>query len=170
MSAHWYALRSKSRKERALYQQVKSREIEAFYPQVKVNPVNPRAAKTRSYFPGYLFVYTDIEVVGFSTFEWMPFSHGLVTFGGDPTNVPLSLILAIKNRLEEINAQGGISYDGLEKGAQVLINNGAFKGYRVIFDSKLDGKSRVRVLLELINGRQVPLDLKVGQVTVDNGR
>jgi transcriptional antiterminator RfaH len=37
-----------------------------------VRPVNPRARKTRPYFPGYLFVQADLAAVGLVEFRWMP--------------------------------------------------------------------------------------------------
>ncbi|HEB63956.1 MAG TPA: hypothetical protein ENJ02_00220, partial [Chloroflexi bacterium] len=64
MSANWYVLRSKARKEDAVYAQALQRGLEVFYPRLRVNPVNPRARKVRPYFPGYMFVRVDLEAVG----------------------------------------------------------------------------------------------------------
>jgi transcriptional antiterminator RfaH len=165
VSENWYALRSKPRKEEVLYRQVLSRKIEVFYPRLRVNPVNPRAAKVRPYFPGYMFVHVDLEKSGISTFRWMPFSHGLVSFGGEPAVVPPDFIPALRKKLEQINATGGLDFSGLDPGTPVKITDGPFAGYDAIFDVRLPGSVRVRVLLQLLSDRKVPLELHIGQIT-----
>lgn len=165
MAYHWYALRSKPRKEDIVYRQVRAQGFESFYPRLRVNPVNPRSRKVRAYFPGYLFIYADLEEVGLSVFQWMPHSIGLVSFGGEPANVPDNLIYAIRKRVEEIAAAGGEIFDGLKSGDVVRISDGPFKGYEAIFDARLPGTERVRVLLELLgNQRRVPIELSAGQI------
>lgn len=164
MSAFWYALRSKPRKEETLWRQLRAREVEVFYPQLRVQPVNPRARKVRPYFPGYLFVRTDLEKTGLSFFQWMPHSTGLVTYGGEPAPVPDALINAIKKRVQEISDAGGELFDGLKKGDSVKIKGGPFEGYEAIFDARVDGNERVRVLLKLLSDRNLPVELDSGQV------
>ncbi|MEJ2353879.1 MAG: transcription termination/antitermination NusG family protein, partial [Anaerolineales bacterium] len=72
MSAHWYAMRSKPRKEEVLWRQLSAQGYEVYFPRLRVNPVNPRSKKLRAYFPGYMFINVDLEEVGRSTFKWMP--------------------------------------------------------------------------------------------------
>jgi transcriptional antiterminator RfaH len=157
-------MRSKPRKEDILWRQLRAREIEVFYPRIKVQPVNPRARKVRPYFPGYMFIQADLDEAGVSTFKWMPHSIGLVTFGGEPAHVPDNLIYAIRQRIEEIDQAGGELFDGLQKGDQIKIKDGPFKGYYAIFDARLDGSERVRVLLEFLSDRSVPLELRASQI------
>jgi transcriptional antiterminator RfaH len=164
MSEKWYALRSKPRKEDVLWRQLRTKGIETFYPRLRVNPVNPRAKKVKPYFPGYLFIKADLEALGLSFFQWMPHSLGLVLFGGEPAHVPENLIYEIQKRIEAIAAAGGEVFDGLQQGDRVRIQGGPFGGYEAIFDARLPGTERVRVLLELINDRQVPVELRAGQI------
>jgi transcriptional antiterminator RfaH len=164
MSQRWYALRSKPRKEDVVWKQLTDRGFETFYPRLRVNPVNPRARKVKPYFPGYMFVKADIETVGLSTFQWMPHAIGLVCFGGEASDVPETLLAAIRKRVEEIAQAGGEVFDGLHSGDMVRIQGGPFEGYEAIFDTRLPGTERVRVLLQFLSKRQVAVELEAGQI------
>lgn len=164
MSLYWYALRSKPRKEDVLWKQLLAQEIEVFYPRIRVHPVNPRARRLRPYFPGYMFVQVDLDDVGLSTFKWMPHAIGLVSFDGEPATVPDNLIHAIRKRVNEIAEAGGEFYNGLKPGDPVRISSGPFAGYEAIFDARLPGSERVRVLIQMLSDRSVPVELKAGQV------
>ncbi len=164
MSEQWYALRSKPRKEDVVWKQVRQRGYEVFLPRLRVNPVNPRSRKFRPYFPGYLFVHTDLTQTGLSTFQWIPHTTGLVSFGGEPASVPDNLIYAIKRRVDEITAAGGEVFDDLHKGDVVRINYGPFEGYEAIFDARLPGTERVRVLLQFLSARYVPIELEAANL------
>lgn len=164
MPLQWYALRSKPRKEDVVWKQVRDRGFEAFLPRIRVQPVNPRARKVKPYFPGYLFVRADMDAVGLSTFQWLPHSTGLVSFGGEPAPVPDHLIYAIQKRVAEIAASGGEVFDGLHQGDRVQISHGPFSGYEAIFDTRLPGTERVRVLLQFLSDRHVPVELDAAHI------
>jgi transcription antitermination factor NusG len=165
MANYWYALRSKPRKEEIVWRQIRVEGFEVFYPRLHVRPVNPRSRKWRPYFPGYMFVKADISKVGMSAFQWMPHSMGLVCFGDEPAIVPENLIVAIQKRVEEIANAGGEVFDGLNPGDKIVISDGPFAGYEAIFDARIPGSERVRVLLQLLNSqRQVPLELGAYQI------
>jgi transcription antitermination factor NusG len=164
MSFHWYVLRSKPHKEALVWQQVLSHGLETYYPRLKVRPVNPRSRKIKPYFPGYLFVRADLDRVGLSTFQWMPHALGLVCFGGVPAPVPGELIAGIRRRLGEIQAAGGELLHRVKPGDRVVIQDGPFAGYEAIFDTRLRGRDRVRVLLQLLNDGCIPMELRAGQI------
>lgn len=166
MPAHWYAIRSKPHKERFLHEQLLSRQLEVYYPWIKVKPVNPRSARIRPYFPGYLFVHADLNVVSLSTFQWMPFSSGLVSFADEPATVPDALINAIRQRLQEYHEEFELGVKKLKSGEPVWITDGPFAGYAAIFDAYLPGKERVRVLLQLLNQQRLPVVLPDNQVSL----
>ena len=170
MRKHWYVLRSKPKKERALYKLARLQGHIVFFPTIPVNPINPRAAKIRPYFPGYMFLHLDLSKVGPSTFLWMPFSQGLVNVGGVPAAVPENIINALHRRVEEIWEAGGLAFDRLQKGNRVYIREGIFEGYRAIFDVRLPGSERVRILLEMLNNRYVPVDVNIGLLERVDGR
>jgi transcription antitermination factor NusG len=167
MAENWYALKSKPHREEMLARQLTLRGEETFYPCIRVVTVNPRAHKTKPYFPGYLFVRTDLERTGASTFRYLPGAAGLITFGGEATHVPDGLIQAIRQRVEAGNkgAAGGT----YKPGEVVFIQSGPFAGYEAIFDARLPGTDRVHVLLKLLCDRQVAVNLPVGQIRPKNG-
>jgi transcriptional antiterminator RfaH len=153
-----------------LYGQLNIRGIETFYPRIRVQVVNPRARRIKPYFPGYLFVYLDLTQVGESALKWVPGTTGLVTFGGEPAHVPDNLIHALQKRIGEINTAGGELLKALKPGDPVIIQDGPFKGYEAIFDHRISGSERVRVLLKLFQSRSVPLTLHAGYVvSLKNG-
>ena len=165
---HWYALRSKQRKEETVWKHALNQGFEVFYPRLKVNPVNPRARKIRPYFPGYLFIQADLDLVGLSTLQWMPYSQGLVSFGGEPAIVPENLIHAIRQRVEEISKAGGENLDRLQRGDVVQITHGPFEGFEGIFDVRISGSERVRVLLKLLDTRHIPVELGAASIAKKN--
>jgi transcriptional antiterminator RfaH len=165
MTLNWYALRSKPLKEDLVWKQLIARGIECFYPRIRVHPVNPRARKIKPYFPGYLFINTDLDDVGISVLKWMPHTLGLVTFGDEPASVPEHLIRALERRINEINEAGGEVLEGLQQGDKIRIHSGPFSGYEAIFDHRLPGKERVRVLLQFLGEpRKLPIELDVSQI------
>jgi transcriptional antiterminator RfaH len=165
MAKHWYTIRSKPRKEEIVWQQLLLRDYEAYLPFLHVNPVNPRAKKYIPYFPGYLFVNIDLDKTGISVFQWMPHTIGVVEFGGEPAIVPDNLIIALQKRIEYLNTKGSGVVDDLRKGDQIIIRDGPFKDYDAIFDSRVSGKERVRVLLRLLGDqRQIPIEMNINQI------
>lgn len=154
----WYAIHSKPRKEAQVYGYLISKNAEVFYPTIRVKPVNPRAAKVRPYFPGYLFVRADLEETGTSALEWVPGAAGLVSFGGEPAVVPERFIHELQRRLAEMKVIQESGSSRFKPGEQVLIVGGAFRGYDAIFDTKLNGDQRVQVLLSWL-GRQMKVEV-----------
>jgi transcriptional antiterminator RfaH len=158
-------LRSKPHKEDALWRQAISQGFDVFYPRVPVKAVNPRARKIVPYFPGYMFVRVAIDEVGLSIFQWMPHALGLICFDDAPASIQDDMVEAIARRVESINAAGGELYLDLQRGDAVTITSGPFAGYEAIFDGRLSGGERVRVLLTMLNERRVPAVVEKIQIT-----
>ena len=74
------------------------------------------------------------------------------------------MIFAIRKRVEEIAEAGGELFDGLKKGDVVMIQGGPFEGYEAIFDTRVAGQERVRVLLKLLSDRSLPVELDASQI------
>lgn len=168
MTSQWYALRSKPRKEDVLWRQVRVKGYEVYYPRLRVQPVNPRSKKIRPYFPGYMFINVDLEEIGLSTFQWMPHAIGLVNFDGEPATIPDHIVQEIKKRVDAIMEAGGELFEGLHKGDKVRVSDGPFRGYEAIFDARLPGSERVRVLIQMLSDRRLPVELRAGQIKKDD--
>ena len=164
MFVRWYVLRSKPNNEDLLSEQLTLRGLEAFLPRIPVKTVNPRARKTKPYFPGYVYVNLYLSQIGESALQWLPGASGLVAFGNEPGSVPDNLIQAIRARVEEIHTAGGELLRSMQAGDTVVIRDGPFQGYEAIFDERLSGSERVRVLLRLFQREAVPLNLRAGQI------
>ena len=169
----WYVLHTKPHKERQVAEHLRGlqgRNVEVYMPIVPAPRVNPRAARERPYFPCYLFARADLDEIGMSALQWTPGLRRLVEFGGQPAIVPDSFVFKIKRRVNYICQEGGLIFDGLVQGALVKITSGPFAGYEGIFDSRLSGSERVRVLLTNCQetfsprGRARPVDLNVNSL------
>ena len=164
MTHRWYVIRSKPRQEEFLAEQLQIRKVEIFNPRIRVQVVNPRAHKIKAYFPGYLFAHLDLENISKVSVCYIPGVASLVSFGGEAAQVPDGLIHAIQLRVAEINNAGGELFAALKMGETVRIHSGPFAGYEAVFDARLPGSDRVRVLLKLLKNRQMPVDLPAGYI------
>jgi len=148
-----------------------SQGIQSFCPTIKIRPKNPRARKIVPYFPGYVFVHIDLDEVGISTLNWMPYGTGLVSFDGIPASVPEVLIHEIIHKVDELNSHCGQPLLGIKTGDRVQIESGMFEGYEAIFDTGLSGNERVRVLLQLMGqNRSVSVILPAHQIKARHQR
>lgn len=159
----WYVLRTKPHKERQVHGQLAANSVETYFPTVTVTPVNPRASHIRPYFPNYMFVHVDLEAVRVNVMHWLPGAVGLVEFGGIPSQVPDNFIHELRRRIAALEAMGGLTFGELKKGDTVKITGGPLAGYEAIFDVRLSGTERVRLLLDVL-GRLVNTTASVSDI------
>lgn len=154
MSLAWYVLHSKPNKEDFLYAQLRFRKIPVFYPRLKVSPVNPRARKIKPFFPGYMFVNVDLDDIPISNLSYIPGVNRVVSFDFEPATVPDEVIATIEKNVVSINTAETNAQKGLKHGDPVMILDGPFKGFKAIFDTRLTGSERVRLLVKMLHGQQ----------------
>ena len=106
-------------------------------------------------FPGYLFVNLDMERARWRAINGTRGVRGIVTTGNRPTRVPDSVIAELQRSTEPAEAP-------LQPGAALEVISGPFAGLRAQLE-RLDGASRVTVLMELIGG-QVSVSLPLATV------
>lgn len=161
----WYVLHCHSRYEDAVDRFIQAKGIESYYPFVAVNPVNPRAHKTKPFFPGYIFIRTDLHLVGESLFNKMPYSIGLVTFGGEPAILEESVVRSIRQHLEETNLATKEIKKKFRPGQRITIEEGIFAGQEASFLSYLSGNQRVKVLLQILSHEKfITVELPINQI------
>jgi transcriptional antiterminator RfaH len=164
MNSAWYVIQSHPNKEQLLFKQIEMLGIEVFFPKIKVKPVNPRSRRIRPYFPGYLFIRTEEEKIGSSSIKWIPYSKGIVAFGGEPSEVPESLIITLKNKIGDSENSIIELNDEIQSGTPISVEFGLFEGYEGIFDMKLAGSDRARILLKMLSNQYVPVELDLSQI------
>ena len=164
MTREWYVMRSKPHKEKSLYGELRARGIETYFPQLRVNPVNPRARKLVPYFPGYLFVHIDLEETGLRPMNRIPYSIGLVMFNEEPPTVPEALLHKIDQKLATIAEAGGETFFEIQSGDTVTLISGGFAGYEAIFEERLNGSDRVRILIKMLSDRYVSAEVDGGAI------
>jgi transcription antitermination factor NusG len=164
MTLAWHVIRSKPNREDFLARELESRDVEVFHPLLRANPVNPRARKFKPYFPGYLFVHVDLEKVNSTALEHVPGAANLVSFGGEIASVPENMVQAIRRKVDEINLAGGEKTAAFKPGELVEIEQGPFAGYTAILDASLPGSERVRVLLRMLEKRELPVEMPAGYI------
>jgi transcriptional antiterminator RfaH len=163
MGHFWYVVHTKPRKETVVCTYLESEGFEVFFPTMHVKPVNPRSSTLRPYFPRYLFIYADLEEVGISALQWIPGAIGLVQFGEIPARVPDVVVYHLRKHLPAIQAAGGMMLNGLKPGDPIQITQGPLAGYKAVFDARLSGTQRVRVLLDML-GRQVRAEVNINVI------
>lgn len=145
---NWYVVHVKPHKDRQVGLHLGQNQIESFVPLIRVNPVNPRSARVRSLFPGYVFVRVDLQATGLSALQWTPGVQRLLDYEGQPAVVAVGAMAALKRRVAEISAGGGLALDGVKAGDRVRVVGGPFAGYEAVFDTRLPGAERVRIFLD----------------------
>ena len=162
VTALWYVLNVKPNMERVVAKHLDQREdVIVFFPAIRVTPKNPRAAKIRPYFPGYLFVSLDLEELGSDALRWTPGTRGLVSFGGEPATVPEQFVQKLKKHLVERASMSQPEALRFNQGDQIRIVSGPLEGYKALFDMHLADRDRVQVLLTYLSDqfRRVKLDV-----------
>lgn len=162
----WYVLHSKPKKEQWLYKQLHALDINVYCPRLNTQAAKPHSHIVKPYFPGYLFVNVDLELMGISLLQWIPGSLGLISFGGEPASVPEGLLQRIRRRVDELNGAQNRIVDNLQPGDELSIQSGPFAGYDAIFCTRLRDTERVQVFLKVLQEQGMKIDLPVNQIRV----
>ena len=160
----WYAVQTQPNREFLAEGALASVEgVEAYLPTLQVQPVNPRARTERPFFPGYLFVRADLAEVGPSGLQWRPGITRLVGPDGEPTPIPDRVVYEIQDRVQAILAKDPLGLGAgvyLNPGDSVRIRSGPLQGYEGMFDTRLGGQTRARILVDFM-GRELKTECDV---------
>ncbi len=74
----------------------------------------------------------------------------LVSFGGIPKSLPAREIEALRQHLNDLNAQGGLPTHSFRPGDQIRLRDGPLEGLEAVFLGPMTPSQRVRVLLDFL--------------------
>jgi transcriptional antiterminator RfaH len=150
MMKRWYVVATKPRNEDRAAMNLLNGGIEVLAPRLKLRKFKDGkfVEVIEPMFPGYIFVrFHPVD-----EFRMVKYARGVKTivhFGGKIVPLQDDMIELIRTRLE--NGVASIQKPKIDKGEKILIKDGPFKGFSGIFESELDGKERVAILLEGVN-------------------
>ncbi len=156
----WYALQTKPRKERVVYELLLKRDIEAYLPLLMPSKPSARQPDGQPFFARYLFARLDLDTVPLSSVNWMQGMSGVVSFGGQPAVVDDEVIRWLKARLAQLGTRDYHRGLPLTPSSRMRIVEGPLKGMQAIFDRRVGADARARVLIQLLGrltAAEVPL-------------
>lgn len=159
---HWYALHLKPNAEYLVAEILQSRSIETYLPTLKSR--HPRPGRTTTpYFPTYLFARIDFDITGYAAIAWTPGIRGVVTVERRPAIVEDEVVEALRERMAQIWAEGGLPTHKFRPGDRVRIRDGALQGLMGIFEGPTTPTQRVHILLNFL-GRARPAEIPVEEL------
>ena len=150
---HWYVLRTKPRAERQVDALLAMRGAEHYLPMIR-SPRNHE--RMEPLFPGYLFCHLEIPSVQWVEVRSLPGIAYVLNAEGRPIPVPAELVDSVRARVELEN-QATVR-GRFRQGDRVRILRGPFEGLEAVFDRRLSGSGRSRVLLQIVS-RLVPVQI-----------
>ena len=148
MKQQWYALRIWPNSERLAADSLSRDGLNVLLPLVK-SPVLGGNFKTVPVFPGYLFIQCDIRSERMDTIRNHPGVLGWVRFGNSVPSVPDKAITDLVDRIERLNAGGGL-WARFRVGDRVRIIHGAMDSLGEVLEETNSPHGRVKVLLEFM--------------------
>jgi len=147
----WYAIRTKPREEDRAAMNLSSWAVQIFTPKFKELRTAGREREyvSKPLFANYLFAKFNAD----KQLHKINYTRGVstvVSFGGSPASIEDEIIDLLKARV----APDGFVYmdeDELESGDKVRINSGPFESMVGIFKRKTKDKTRVQILLDVMN-------------------
>ena len=151
---NWYLVRTKPQRERSVQNQLKNIAKEAFLPLLRARTrcCGRNITTVKPLFLCYLFAYFNLQERYFDV-KYTVGVHSLISFGGEPGVVPVTIIDEIKRR----GTDGIVELQPrkLDPGQKIRIVDGPFRDIEAIFDRYLSGSERVAILLDAIGASTI---------------
>lgn len=147
---HWYVVNTKPRNEERAATNLANGGVEVLAPKLKLRKYKDGkfVQVIEAMFPSYIFV----RINPVDEYRLVKYARGvktIVNFGGKIVPLPDEMIDFIRSRLDKGVAV--IKKKRLNKGEKIIVQDGPFKGLSGIFESEMDGKERVAILLDGID-------------------
>ena len=158
----WYVVQTKPANEDRVKGNLLNQEIEPFLPLLGTNQYSNGKVieRIKPLFPNYLFARMDLGLHYYK----VKYTRGVSKILGNGEGpIPISdkVILTIRDRMGEDNLVK--LEDEFKDGDVVEVTSGPFKDLRGVFQKKMSGKGRVKILLSLI-GVDVPVQISRWQI------
>ena len=159
----WYVAQTQPHREKLAALHLAAQRFQIFLPEFRktIRHARQLRAVIAPVFPRYLFVALDLERDRWRSVNGTVGVSALVSARTTPLPVPVGVVEAM---MAARDASGAVVLGGeLQPGQRVKVVAGPFAGgYGVL--ERLDGKARVRVLLNLLGG-QAPVVLDRAQLS-----
>ncbi len=144
MAYRWYVVQTKSKKEDFVTNILNKADFDVFNPKIKEKNT------TKPLFPGYIFVYVDLNKP--LNYRKIKYAMGVrKILGNDHTPIPIDdqVIYIIREKMDE----HGIVKIGpsLIPGDKVRVRDGLLRDLIGILETPVSDRGRVKILLTLVN-------------------
>ena len=158
---YWFVVNTKPKNEDRAASNLAEGGIEVLAPKLKLRKYkNGRLVEVvEQMFPNYIFVKFHPS----EEFRLVKYTRGVKTivhFGNRIVPVQDEIIEFVKSR--RVNGVAVLQRPKFKKGEKILIKEGPFKGLSGIFEKEMDGKDRVRILLDSVQfaaSMEIDIDL-----------
>ena len=157
----WYVIHTKPRRELLVTSQLEGMEaLTVFLPEVIQHGAG--GAQPHPLFPSYLFVQVDLQSSAAGKLIHTPGVIGLVGSERQPTPVAAATIQALQERVQQVNAGGGLLPHTFQVGDLVTLKAGPLQGLDAVFVGPLTPSRRVQILLQFLGQQQqVEVDVRL---------
>lgn len=153
----WYVVHCKTMKELYVSLKLNKLGITTFVPMLKEHL--HRKSWYTPFFPGYIFIYVNIDNILISSINSYTEVLKILNFGNGPLTIDACIIEAIAKYLDVLNNTGEISYD-FRPNELLRIKNGPLQDLEALFIGPNASGKRVRVFLDFLGGlREMQLDV-----------
>jgi len=158
-STLWYVVHAKPQRELLAASMLEDqRKLTVFMPEVMQK--HRGKMQLRPFFPGYLFVEADLDVVEYTAINSTPGVLRLVAFDHRPLPLDSEIVEGIREEVERLNNEGGMPSTSYQPGDSVRLTEGPLKDLQAVFVRHLQPNERVVVLLKFLGQEnEVQLDL-----------
>jgi len=159
---HWFVIQTKPGGEHRVETHLLNQKIETFLPLIEAHQYrNGKMVQIiKPFFPNYLFARLDLKFHYYKV-KWTRGVSKILGSGDGPALISEKVIQMIKERIGKDNLVK--LEEELKEGDAVQVTSGPFKEFNGIFQKKISGNGRVRILLNMI-GVDVPIQLSRWQI------